>query len=119
MRRLLLLDVVVVLAFVVLGRETHDEGNALADVATTLAPFLIALLVAWTATRIVRSPLDVSRGAFVAAITVALGMLVRRVVFDDGTATAFVLVASAFNLAGMVGWRLVARRLSRRTAATT
>jgi len=32
-------------------------------------------------------------------------------VFDDGTATAFIIVvASAFTLAGLVGWRAVVSR---------
>ena len=115
MRKLLPLDIAVVTLFVVLGRETHDEGNALADIAVTAAPFLIALLVAWMATRIARSPIEVPRGAAVAAITVVVGMLIRRFVFDDGTATPFVVVATVFNLAGMVGWRLIARGVARRT----
>jgi ribose/xylose/arabinose/galactoside ABC-type transport system permease subunit len=114
MLRLLTFDVVVVLGFVVLGRETHAEGNALADVATTAAPFLIALAIAWVATRIANKPIDARRGALVGAITVALGMVLRRFAFDDGTAAAFIAVAAVFNLGGMIGWRLVAGRLRTR-----
>jgi hypothetical protein len=39
-------------------------------------------------------------------------MNLRHYVFDDGTATSFIIVASAFTLAGLVGWRLVAERLT-------
>ena len=117
MRGLLSLDVVVVVLFVVLGRETHDEGNAIADIAATAAPFLIALAIAWAVARAWREPLDLGRGAIVAVVTVALGMVLRNVVFGDGTALPFVVVATIFNVAGMVGWRWVASRLQRRRTA--
>jgi len=39
------------------------------------------------------------------------GMNLRHYVFDDGTATAFIIVASAFTLAGFVGWRVVTQRI--------
>jgi cell division protein FtsW (lipid II flippase) len=80
---------------------------------------LIALFVAWIATRIMHSPMDVRRGVFVAAITVALGMVLRRFAFDDGTAAPFVVVATVFNLAGMIAWRLIAGRITRRAALVT
>jgi Protein of unknown function (DUF3054) len=41
--------------------------------------------------------------------TVALGMVLRKFVFDDGTATAFVIVATVFTGAVLNGWRLAAR----------
>src|SRR5699024_6506425 len=39
-----LLDVLAVLAFVIAGRSSHAEGNALAGIATTAWPFLAGLL---------------------------------------------------------------------------
>lgn len=118
--RLLGFDVVVVVVFVMLGRETHDEGNAFVDIISTAAPFLIALGLGWAITRAWVRPIDIRRGLGVAAVTVAGGMLLRRAVFDDGTAAAFVIVATAFNLAGMAGWRLLAaRRLARRRRVAT
>ena len=119
MRKLLTLDVLVVLLFVVLGRETHDEGNAIVDALRTAAPFLIALVVGWVATRNWPDPTDYRLGLLVAGITVAGGMLLRRVAFDDGTAIAFVIVATVFNLAGMAGWRYVASRLKTRSRRST
>ena len=116
MRRLLAFDVIVVALFVVLGRETHDEGNALADIAGTAAPFLIALVVGWAVARAWRDPLDLRRGMVVAVVTVALGMVLRKLAFGDGTALPFVIVATVFNVAGMTAWRFVARRVSRRRA---
>jgi hypothetical protein len=117
MRKWLILDVVVVALFVVLGRETHGEGNALVDIARTAAPFLVALIVGWVAARAGRDPMSMQTGVIVAVVTVALGMVIRRLAFSDGTAAPFVIVASAFTLAGMLGWRaviwLVRRRRSR------
>ena len=106
--KLLAFDVLVVLAFVLTGRETHDEGNAIVEVIRTATPFLIALILGWFATRNWPSAIDYRLGLAVGAITVAAGMLIRRVVFDDGTAIAFVVVAAVFNLAAMAGWRLIA-----------
>ena len=118
-RWLLGIDVVVVLLFVVLGRETHDEGNALTATLETAAPFLIALAAGWLVTRAWRHPLDLKAGLGVLAVTIVGGMLLRRLVFDEGTATAFVIVATAFLTLGLLGWRLIARALvARRSAAT-
>ena len=114
MRRLLALDVLVVVLFVILGRETHNEGNALADIAVTAAPFLMALVAGWAIAQAWREPLDLRRGAVVAVVTVALGMILRNLVFDEGTALPFVIVATLFNLGGMVAWRFVAGRVVRR-----
>jgi hypothetical protein len=47
-------------------------------------------------------------------VTVALGMLLRRTVFDRGTAASFVIVATLVTGALLLGWRaaqlVVARR---------
>lgn len=110
-RLLLVLDPVFVLLFVAVGRDTHDETGTIGDVVSTAAPFLIAMAAAWIATRVWRDPFGLRAGAVVAAVTVAGGMLLRNLVFDDGTAPAFVLVAAAFLSATLLGWRLAAGRL--------
>jgi hypothetical protein len=105
---LLGIDVPVVVLFVLLGRQTHDEGNALSDVVVTSAPFLLALIVAWGVTRAWRAPTDVRRGVVVAAVTLVGGMVLRRVVFSEGTAVTFVVVAAGFLTLGLLGWRAIA-----------
>ena len=40
-------DLVLVVAFVLIGRRSHDEGSALAGVLTTLWPFAAGLVVGW------------------------------------------------------------------------
>jgi hypothetical protein len=49
--------------------------------------------------------------------TVALGMVLRKLVFDEGTATAFVIVATVFTGAVSNGWRLAVR--TRQARVTT
>jgi hypothetical protein len=108
------LDVFVVVLFVAIGRRNHDESGALADVLRTAAPFLGGLAVGWAVVRAWRRPTRVLTGVVVWPVTVLVGMVLRRLVFDDGTATAFVVVATLFVGAGLVGWRALARLVDRR-----
>jgi hypothetical protein len=103
------LDVFVVILFVAIGRRNHEESSAFSDVIETGAPFLIGLAIAWLATRAWRRPSALAIGLVVWPVTVLAGMIVRRAVFDRGTATAFVVVATVFLGAGLVGWRAVGR----------
>lgn len=107
---LLSIDVAVVVVFVALGRETHDEGNAFGAFVETAAPFVLALGGGWLIARIWQAPSDLKRGAVVAATTVIGGMALRRLVFSEGTAFSFILVATTFLSAGLIGWRAIALR---------
>ena len=108
-RRLLALDLVAVLAFVLLGRRTHDEAASVAGYLETAAPFLIGLLLGWLAARAWDRPAALITGAVVWASTYTVGLLLRRFVWDESTAFAFVLVAGAFLAVFLFGWRLGAR----------
>lgn len=105
---LLWLDLAVVSGFVVLGRRTHDEPETLAGVLRTAAPFMVGLAAAWIALRAWRRPEAVATGVGVLVVTVAVAMVLRRTLFDEGTAASFVVVATGFLAVGFVGWRLVA-----------
>ena len=107
-----LADVAVIVVFVAIGREEHNSGNSIVGLLAIAAPFLIALAIGWLATRAWQNPTGVGRGLGIWLVTILAGMNLRHYVFDDGTATAFIVVASAFTLAGLVGWRLVAGRLT-------
>jgi hypothetical protein len=111
----LLADLAAVLVFVLLGRRSHDEGRALAGVVATAWPFVAGAAVGeLAAVRLpARSPVT---GAVVAAGAVAVGMLLRRFA-GGGTPLSFVLVATTFLVAFLVGWRVVARALERRRVA--
>ena len=100
--------------FVAIGRRNHDEGTALSGVLGVAAPFLIALGISWVGLRTWREPFN--RASLVATwvITVVIGLLLRRLIFDRGIATAFIIVAT-ITLGVLLGLgRLLSQRLVRR-----
>jgi hypothetical protein len=105
------LDALIVVLFVVIGRETHDEENAVVAILETAAPFLIGLAAGWTVGRTRRTPLSAVAGFIVLVATLVIGMALRKAVFGDGTAVSFVVVASLFLGAGLLGWRMVWSRI--------
>jgi hypothetical protein len=108
------LDTFSVVFFVAVGRREHDRDSAIAGLIDTAAPFVIALAIAWLVLRAWRRPTDWRIGIGVWAITLLAGMMLRNAVFDDGTATSFVIVAAAFLALFLIGWRLVFGLLERR-----
>jgi hypothetical protein len=101
-------DVACIVVFVALGRGAHEEGSAVVGTLKIAAPFLMALGVGWTVSRLRgwwATPLDRTFAVVLWVVTVALGMILRRTVFDRGTALAFVIVATVFVGAFLVGWR--------------
>jgi hypothetical protein len=108
-RLALVLDCCCVLAFVIIGRASHEHGESPGGIATTAWPFLAGLACGWLAVRAWRRPL----GLFPAGVgawlgTVAAGMVLRAVA-GQGTTVAFVLVALGFLGLFLLGWRLVPR----------
>jgi hypothetical protein len=110
-------DVAAVVLFVVIGRRSHDEGNALAELARTALPFLIGVAAGWGAVRAWRRPTALMTGVAIWPVTILVGMMARRWLFDRGTATSFVVVATLFVGALLVGWRVVAAAAGRRGTA--
>jgi hypothetical protein len=118
------IDAVCIVIFVAIGRHNHDESSAISGTLSTAAPFLIALLLAWVIVRAWRRPAAVRTGLLIWPLVILIGMLLRHFVFDDGTAAAFIVVATVFLGAFLVGWRAIAglivrRRTSIRGAANT
>lgn len=108
MRWFLGFDIIALIAFVAVGRSSHEEENTLAGIATTVAPFLIALGAAWLIARAWQAPLSWPTGIMVWVLTAAGGMLLRRFVFGDSTATSFIIAGSVFLGVFLVGWRAIA-----------
>jgi len=109
-------DVVAVVVFVAIGRRNHNEGTALSGIIGVAAPFLIALGISWIGLRTWREPFN--RASLVATwiITVVIGLLLRRLVFDRGIAIAFIIVAT-ITLGVLLGLgRLLSRKLSAKTS---
>lgn len=111
------LDVAAVLVFVVLGRRSHEDDEGVGNVVEIAGPFLIALAVGWAVLRMWRRPLWSTRAIGLWAITVGLGMVVRHVLFDRGTAATFIVVTAAVFAVFMLGWRLVATQVLPRPSA--
>ena len=112
-RLAVILDCCCVLAFVIIGRASHVQGESLGGIASTAWPFLAGLAAGWLiaglAGRAWRQPFRLwpaGVGAWLGAV--ALGM-VFRVVSGQGTAPAFIAVALAFLGLFLLGWRLLAR----------
>ena len=110
------LDTFFVVLFVAVGRREHERDSAIAGLIGTAAPFVIALAIAWLVLRAWQHPTNWTTGVGVWAITLAVGMLLRNLVFNDGTATAFVIVATVFLALFLIGWRLVYGLFERRSA---
>ncbi len=106
-------DVTAVVVFVVIGRATHQKGDALAGIASTSWPFLAGVAAGWLLVRAWRRPAAiVPTGVVTWLVCVAFGMTLR-VIAGQGTAVAFIGVALGFLGATMLGWRLVALVVSR------
>ena len=111
----LAIDVFLVLVFAAVGRASH--GEELSGLLVTAWPFLVGLAVGWLVTLAWRAPAaPVRTGLGVWVVTVAGGMLLRAVT-GQGTALAFLVVATITLLVLLVGWRVVAAIARRRRRA--
>ena len=114
----LVVDVVLVVVFAVLGRSSHSEALDPVGLAGTAWPFLGGLTAGWFLTAwLYRDKFDafaaVPTGLLVWVSTLVVGMLLRAVT-GQGTATAFIVVATIFLGVFLVGWRLLARAVQHR-----
>ncbi len=99
------IDLLMVLAFVLIGRASHGEDFV--GTLTTFWPFLVGLLVGWAIARAWRAPRRiVGTGVVVWASTVVVGLLLR-VVSGQGIAVSFVIVTALVLAVFIVGWRAV------------
>lgn len=104
----ILADLVCILVFVAIGRSSHEEGITVVGMLTTLWPFVAGATVGWMVCRGWRNPTRlVPTGLTVWVSAVTAGM-VLRIVAGQGTAVSFVMVATGFLGATILGWRLVA-----------
>lgn len=109
-----LFDFVLVLAFVLIGRRSHAESDALTGILTTFWPFLSGLVIGWLAVVGFRWPfVTYLSGALIVVATVFVGMLLRHQT-GQGVAVSFVIVATVVLAIFLIGWRALAILLIKR-----
>ncbi|RXZ71001.1 DUF3054 domain-containing protein [Agromyces albus] len=110
-----LLDLVLVHVFVTIGRTSHHESLDMAGIGSTAWPFMVGLVAGWLVSLAWRHPLAVwPTGAVIWAVTLGAGLLLR-VASGQGVQFAFVLVAAITLAVFLLGWRLVAVLVMRRS----
>ncbi|WP_336991237.1 DUF3054 domain-containing protein [Leucobacter sp. VD1] len=101
----LAVDAALVLLFAGIGRASHSRGGALLGLIETAWPFLVGLLLVWGWGMVWREPVRPLRsGVPVWVGTVVLGMAMR-LLSGQGTAPAFIIVATVTLGAFLLGWR--------------
>jgi hypothetical protein len=112
-------DIACVLAFVIIGRHSHHNGETVSGVWQTAWPFLTGLAIGWLSARAWRHPLSIVPAGIGAWIGAAgLGMLIR-VLAGQGTALAFIGVAAGFLAVSLLGWRIASRIVMTRMRAAS
>ncbi len=116
----LALDTALICLFAAIGRRSHGETNALLAVAGTAWPFLAGMAAGWLVSlaAVHRPPLSVRDAIPLWLATVAIGMVLRALT-GAGTAIAFIMVATVFLGAGLLGWRALAALATRHGALAT
>jgi len=104
----LAVDLVLVVAFVLIGHFQHYRSFDPGAILTTAWPFLAALALGWLLTRVWQKPLSpLTTGTGIWAITVLVGLALRAI-GGVSVAEPFLIVATGLNFVTLVGWRLIA-----------
>lgn len=111
-------DTALICIFAAIGRRSHAETGALLSVLTTAWPFLAGMTAGWLISLLTlrRAPLAVRDGIPIWLCAVTIGMALRGLT-HAGTAFSFIVVATLFLGAMLLGWRAVAMPMSRRAQA--
>ena len=102
-----LADAACIVAFAALGRASHEEGSAVGGTLAVAAPFLAGGALGWAVAQGWRAPLSLRTGAAAWAGALVVGMVLRNLAWDRGTAPSFVIVTAIVLGALIVGWRLL------------
>ena len=104
-------DALCVLLMVVIGTRNHKTDTGITGILFVAAPFWIAMSLAHLAPLLQRKNRQEQNAYMVWGYTVVMGMVLRNMVFNRGTAAAFIIVATVFLGITMFSWRaLLARR---------
>ncbi len=98
-------DVLLVLAFVLIGRASHHEP--LGGLLDTGWPFLVGLAIGWLILRAWRTPWKIMGTAIgIWLATVMVGMLLRAIT-GQGVQPPFIVVATVVLGLFLIGWRAI------------
>ena len=92
--RWLVIDLVLVGVFAVIGRLSHYDTLTAGGWWTTAWPFLAGTLLGWAALTVVRRPPAAVASGLVVWVGALVGGMLLRQASGQGTATAFVVVAT-------------------------
>lgn len=111
-----LVDTVLVVAFVLSGRMSHNEG--IGGTIATILPFFVGLQVGWML-RTGRPAMSIRwAGLIIWASTVVLGMILRAAT-GQGVALSFVIVTTLVLAAFLLGWRAILEVVRKRRGGST
>ncbi len=108
----LAVDAAAVLVFVAVGRRSHAEASSVTGYLSTAAPFLLGVAASWALLALLRPGGWLVPAVATWAVTVAVGVLLRRFAFGDGAPASFVVVTAAVLALLIVGGRALAERLA-------
>ena len=114
-------DACALVAFVVLGLRSHDEGVTAAGLARTALPLLAGWFATAAAVRLYARG-GIARFLVTWAVGVTAGVAARALILGrpaDGSELTFWAVTLAVTLAVLLAWRLFARLLSRYSPGTS
>lgn len=110
-------DLALFLAFAAIGRRAHAAASPLDDVIEIALPFIVGWALAAPLTRAyapdaTASPVAAARRAALTwLVAFPLGYLFRALLLGRLSHHTFALVAGAFTLATLSGWRAIAARI--------
>ena len=105
------IDAVLVLVFVLLGRRSHEEGLGLGQILSTAWPFLVALAVGWALVLGMRwVPTRLWPAGVLLWIVTVAGGLGLRILSGDTAQLPFVLVTTGVLAAFLLLPRLILHR---------
>lgn len=109
----LAIDAVLVVVFAAIGMREHHGGFTVAALLAVAWPFLAGLAVGWLVGRVWQDPAAPLRTGVPIWILAAGGGMIIRVASGGGFAVSFLIVTLLVLAAFLVGWRAIARLITR------
>lgn len=112
---MLAIDAVLITIFAIFGIASHDGQLSFTGIARVAIPFVIPYIVLASVikpTRLIHNIFPVGIGLWV--VTVILGVVLRAAIFNDTSATAFILVTTGVLAIFLLGRRIISTLVTKR-----